>query len=145
MDTLLIERKACTFCGLTKPLDEFHLRSRETGKRHARCKSCQSAVDRTAYAKDSTRKRATSAAAYQRRYEVNRPLVDAVKAKPCADCGIQYPPYVMDFDHLSDKEGLVSRMVWHASTEKLLAEIAKCDVVCSNCHRVRTHERRSQI
>jgi hypothetical protein len=60
---------------------------------------------------------------------------------PCADCGKTYPPYVMDFDHrdpltkcfslLADKPLLKNR-------EVLLAEVAKCDVVCANCHAERT-------
>ena len=58
------------------------------------------------------------------------------------DCGIKYPPYVMDFDHLGDKEFVISKGVSMHSPIKLLKEIAKCDVVCSNCHRLRTYNRR---
>jgi predicted HNH restriction endonuclease len=71
-------------------------------------------------------------------------LIEA-KAKPCRGCGIQYPPHVMDFDHLDDAEKLddVSRFT-RFTKKKLLTEIAKCDVVCSNCHRERTHRRRQR-
>jgi hypothetical protein len=48
----------------------------------------------------------------------------------------------MDFDHLGDKEFTISNMKNVVSRERLEAEIAKCDVVCSNCHRTRTKERR---
>ncbi len=65
---------------------------------------------------------------------------------PCTDCGVQYPHYVMDFDHVrSEKIGDVSKMAsdgW--SLENIKAEIEKCEIVCSNCHRVRTWERREQ-
>jgi hypothetical protein len=73
--------------------------------------------------------------------------VNELKARPCADCGVQYPPYIMDFDHvtgekLDDVCGLRRRMMeW----EKIAAEVAKCDVVCSNCHRARTYFRRLGI
>lgn len=60
---------------------------------------------------------------------------------PCRDCGVQYPYYVMDFDHLSDKKYLVGQLVNKASKSALLSEITKCEVVCSNCHRERTHKR----
>jgi hypothetical protein len=51
----------------------------------------------------------------------------------------------MDFDHISgEKIGIISAMVnepHHYSWDALLAEIAKCEIVCANCHRVRTHNR----
>lgn len=72
-----------------------------------------------------------------------RELINNAKNIPCADCGIKYPPYIMDFDHRDPDqksfgigESLVSKR-----PEVLLAEIAKCDVVCSNCHRERTHSK----
>ena len=74
----------------------------------------------------------------------NRPkriaLIREAKNKPCMDCGVSYPHYVMDFDHKTDKKFLIGRQV-HSTTavSKILEEIAKCDIVCSNCHRERTH------
>ena len=57
------------------------------------------------------------------------------------DCGQTYPTYVMDFDHRDPTTKLckVSAAVYLGSEQKLLDEIAKCDLVCANCHRVRTH------
>lgn len=62
---------------------------------------------------------------------------------PCADCGESYPYWVMDFDHLEDKSFNISQMVRNqgCSMELLEKEIAKCEIVCSNCHRTRTHFR----
>lgn len=60
------------------------------------------------------------------------------KSVPCLDCGVSYPHYVMDFDHLGDKVDNVSWIANHGSWKQLKAEIAKCEVVCSNCHRKRT-------
>jgi hypothetical protein len=69
-------------------------------------------------------------------------LLRAAKDKPCADCGVSYPPYVMDLDHLRDKVEIVGRLVAKsASYKRIQDEIAKCEVVCSNCHRERTHRR----
>jgi protein-arginine kinase activator protein McsA len=60
----------------------------------------------------------------------------------CADCGISYPPYVLDFDHLRDKEFGISRAIQMGkSLDKIVKEIEKCEIVCSNCHRQRTHDR----
>ena len=70
-------------------------------------------------------------------------FVRAIKNKPCADCGIKYPPYVMDFDHQNSDDKIVdvARAVnknW--SLKKIKKEVAKCEVVCANCHRIRTYK-----
>ena len=77
----------------------------------------------------------------------NRELVRKAKAHPCVDCGKSYPTYVMDFDHRGDqpKDMMISRMVLGWGTVRLEAEIAKCDLVCANCHRERTHRRLSGL
>lgn len=64
------------------------------------------------------------------------------KDRPCQDCEVSYPHYVMDFDHRDPEKKVIgpAKMIrdgW--SIERMEAEIAKCDVVCSNCHRERTH------
>jgi ribosomal protein L34E len=64
-------------------------------------------------------------------------------AHPCADCGKQYPSYVMEFDHIGPKRLTLgySRHLRKLSEEELRIEIAMCDVVCRNCHAERTHQR----
>lgn len=67
--------------------------------------------------------------------------MESLKNKPCMDCGNSYPPECMDFDHTSDnKEFNVSKRR-RASKRKILEEIAKCELVCANCHRIRTKHR----
>ena len=70
-----------------------------------------------------------------------------VKGAPCLDCGVVYPHYVMDFDHRdgATKKSDVSRLARDGMLEAMLEEIGKCDLVCANCHRIRTHERRSRV
>ena len=77
----------------------------------------------------------------QRRAECKQYVRDAKQDKPCADCGVVYPHYVMDFDHRdpAQKVGTVSRLAHDGSIKKLQTEIEKCDLVCANCHRIRTH------
>ena len=68
--------------------------------------------------------------------------VRALKSgSPCVDCGVKYPYYVMDFDHLENKEGLIKKFVQNNNRTGLKKEILKCEIVCSNCHRVRTFNR----
>lgn len=73
-----------------------------------------------------------------------RKLTADAKAKPCADCGIQYAYYIMEFDHVRGVKKFVVAKAYSNGAAAVLAEIAKCDVVCSNCHRERTHKRGKQ-
>ena len=64
----------------------------------------------------------------------------------CADCGFNTHPEALDFDHLpgTQKKANVSALIrgrW--SWERIQKEIDKCEVVCANCHRIRTAERRT--
>ena len=71
----------------------------------------------------------------------NRAAIDILKAKPCLDCGVKYPSCVMEFDHVrGTKSATVGRMMSRDQGLKaIMAEIAKCDLVCANCHRIRTY------
>lgn len=70
-----------------------------------------------------------------------RALISEYKRVPCARCGKRYPSYVMDFHHRdpSSKAFSIGRN-FKASLERLLEEIAKCDVLCANCHRIVEYE-----
>lgn len=75
----------------------------------------------------------------------NKEYIKEIKLKtPCFDCNIIYPPVCMDFDHLNKqtKLGNISQMAQqHLPLELIKLEIAKCQLVCSNCHRLRTQKR----
>jgi hypothetical protein len=63
---------------------------------------------------------------------------------PCYDCGRRYPPWAIDFDHRQGetKLAVVTRMIGRSGLARIFAEAAKCDIVCANCHRRRTFNRR---
>jgi hypothetical protein len=68
-------------------------------------------------------------------------LIKRLRDRPCADCGQRFPFYAMDFDHQVpiEKSAEVPRLLGRVTTERLLEEIEKCDIVCANCHRMRTY------
>jgi len=73
-------------------------------------------------------------------------VLDYKKRSKCSDCGlsgVQYPE-VLDFDHINDnKEFNISEFRRHTSGfNKVKKEIKKCEIVCANCHRIRTAERK---
>lgn len=61
---------------------------------------------------------------------------------PCKDCGGTFLPHQMDFDHRDPSEKLfnvTASKAMLAARERLAAEVLKCDIVCANCHAVRTY------
>ena len=100
------------------------------------CKECQRKYSKQHYQNNKARYYERNERQRQRLRQI---LLEA-KAKPCQDCGMQYPSYVMDFDHRESSVKLDNVGHFTRFTKKmLLAEIAKCDVVCANCHRERTY------
>ena len=61
----------------------------------------------------------------------------------CADCGYNQAAAALDFDHLPGTVKVFSIAQASGRTwPTVLEEIAKCEVVCANCHRIRTAKRR---
>jgi hypothetical protein len=71
-------------------------------------------------------------------------FIETLKSQPCSDCGRVLPVVAMDFDHVRGiKRRPIANMVGQYSREQIELEIAKCDLVCACCHRVRTRKRGS--
>jgi hypothetical protein len=91
-------------------------------------------------------KRIAEAAEGAKRHRAKRiEIVHKAKSVPCADCGESYPYYVMQFDHVvGEKKFNIGAAGWgYVKMQDLIDEIAKCEVVCANCHAKRTHARRT--
>jgi hypothetical protein len=135
--------KRCTACGDLLPVDAFAWKDERRGWRRSTCRSCRRAYAQAWYRQNGDRHRAAAAAARRRRFQVNSAIVAAAKAVPCADCGGRFDHQQLDFDHVrGTKVDNVACLVWHAAPERVMAEIAKCEVVCAVCHRMRTRGRR---
>lgn len=80
--------------------------------------------------------------------EIKTAFVTELKlTRGCADCGYNAHSAALHFDHLPgfEKRSAIAQMTHtRASMAKLLAEINKCEVVCANCHAVRTADRRRE-
>jgi hypothetical protein len=132
--------KTCPKCQRSLPLSDFGVRT--NGKPQHWCRACHCAYQREYYAKhkdyylDLQKKRVAR----------NRRRIREAKNVPCADCGLRFAYYIMDFDHRPGEIKCFNVSVAagqpRLSWKKLEAEIAKCDVVCCRCHRERTHQRR---
>lgn len=128
--------QVCSKCEKNKPVSNFHRRL--DGYQYI-CKACKKPVDAAVYEKNrpSNRRRA-----YPRKPDIER-LRTYKESNPCADCGHKFHFAAMDFDHLPGtvKLGGVGSLVQKESWAVVEREIAKCELVCSNCHRVRTYDR----
>ena len=143
--------RRCGKCAKWKPLtEEFWQRDARkfAGFRYT-CKTCRLSYEkasRLAQASQEGRKFTARDVLTKRDKKL---IVNQVKQEtPCADCSEYYPHYVMDFDHRTDvvKVAAVSAMLNMSFTwADIESEMDKCDLVCANCHRIRTHERRGTL
>lgn len=114
--------RRCSRCGVVKPIiGGFY-----SDPKKKRCRTCLQAetVERV-------RKRMDYINAYK-------------MARGCADCGWCEHPHALEFDHRPGEEKIddVTKFRLRGTVADLIAEMKKCDVVCANCHRIRTAERR---
>lgn len=135
--------KLCTKCNTTKSVEEFSKNKARKDGLASMCKHCWKEYYKDYYqgSKEQGRlkvQRETKREALQR-------VVQERKNSPCADCGKTYPHYVMDMDHREREKksfNIADGIRTLVAMDKMLLELNKCDVVCSNCHRIRTYEGR---
>jgi hypothetical protein len=135
------EMKICSACLNEKPVDEFNSRR---GALQSKCKECQRAYHRLYYELNKSRFIETNRRNKDRQRKRLRTILWDVKQVPCQDCGGTFHPWVMELDHRegTKKDAPVANLVSKGCTDaRLLEEIEKCDVVCANCHRMRTFRR----
>ncbi len=137
--------KICTKCGYKKTIEEFYYRKTgiRANKYYEKCKECMKARGVSYYRLNHERQLRLALIRRAVYRKSTKEFLNIIKNKPCLDCGKSFPPYVMDFDHKEGekKEKEVARMVaggW--SLKNIQKEINKCDLVCANCHRIRTYK-----
>jgi hypothetical protein len=126
-------QKKCRHCKLPLSINEFHPHKRMNDGLNSWCKKCSAAsVKRTR----------------DKNVRCNRMRIRQLKRKPCMDCGNTFPPECMDYDHRdpATKSREVGNMIYSTwSWAKIQAEIDKCDLLCSNCHRIRTYVKQGTL
>lgn len=133
--------RRCGRCHREKPLEEFAWRRKAHGQLDTYCRPCRAAYKQEHYR--AHRQRYIDAAAKRKRRVVAERvafLVAYLRENPCVDCG-ETDPVVLEFDHLRDKKFSISKGLHDRNWQSVLDEIAKCEVVCANCHRRRTARR----
>jgi hypothetical protein len=114
---------------------------KERGQRDNYCRPCRAAYKHEHYAAHRQRYIASAQARKQATVEERTAhLMRFLRTKACVDCG-ESDPLVLEFDHLAGKEFGIAQGLRDRTWQAVLDEIAKCEVVCANCHRRRTAHR----
>jgi len=131
--------KRCSACKEDLPVELFHKnKAKKDGLAHC-CTPCQKVYAKQHY-------EANKSQYFQRnqrtRKRAKAKLMEQKADTPCTDCGQKFHPYIMEFDHLdpSTKISAIGRMN-AASGRTFTEELAKCELVCANCHKLRTFRR----
>jgi hypothetical protein len=102
------------------------------------CRSCFAAYFR---ARGDLHRRQSKTAKLARQRAMRAHVLEYLLRHPCVDCG-ERDPVVLEFDHIEEKSAHVSDLISHCASKTAIdAEIARCEVVCTNCHRRRTAHR----
>ena len=139
--------KKCSKCLVEKPTKQFYSRKigLRAGQFYDRCIECYKDRGRQYYQDNKERQSRLANKRRQKYLLVLRKFVTEQKNKPCMDCKGSFPTYVMDFDH-RNSIGKINNIGKIGSKglytlKQVIAEIKKCDLVCANCHRIRTFSR----
>lgn len=123
-------KQQCRSCLQVLPIDRFKKNNRIVSGYTKTCKPCA-----------NLKVSELGGASYK--YAKKQTLVIEAKSKPCVDCDIQYEYYVMQFDHLPGYLKLFNLSLYRKySIQEIIREIAKCEIVCSNCHAKRSYARK---
>lgn len=131
--------KICSSCKKEKPFEEFNKKGQK--RLQSNCRICDRKISKEYYEKNKEKQKKQIYASKKIRVaKIKKYIQDLKSSTPCMDCKKTYPYYVMDFDHQHSKEFLISKAVESGrSLEAIKKEIEKCEIVCANCHRIRTY------
>ena len=135
--------RTCSKCKQDLPLTEFNKKSNRKDGLQPFCRECNRARSRQYYAENKEKHKMIVGKRKQQKIEKSNAYVTEVLVNSsCADCQ-ENNILVLEFDHVTgEKRNSISLMVNGGySIEAIKEEIKKCEIVCSNCHAIRTHQR----
>ncbi len=136
-------KKVCSRCGEERDAEqEFSWRDKEKGKRQPRCKYCQSELSKQHYRDNKQIYNERIRISKAKRIAANASRISSyLSTHPCVDCS-QADIRLLEFDHVNGQKirGIANLLTWGFNWSAIEAEIAKCEVRCANCHRIKTIE-----
>lgn len=135
--------KICVRCKIEKPVVEFNWKNKIKNTHSSECRECHKLYNKDWYDKNHSRLLNKAKIRNEKhRQECNTYIMSFLLNHPCVDCGNK-DVRVLEFDHLSDKKDNISNLKTYG-IEVVKKEIAKCEVRCANCHRIKTYERKGK-
>ena len=133
--------KECNACRTQKPYSEFNYRNKAKQWYQSVCRECQKVRDKLSYARPE-RKLAIHISNTRRELEIKDWIWNILINTSCKDCGYNNP-LALQFDHIitGKRFNFADAARLGQSDEKLQAELNKCEIVCANCHSIRTASR----
>lgn len=133
--------KHCGKCQRDLPIEDFSSNKTKRDGHSSTCKDCKAVYQREWYLKNRERHRANSKKGRATRRTAAREWVMAhLRDNPCVLCGFD-DIRALEYDHLGDKTHNVCDIVQGGYVlEVVVKEVAKCRVLCANCHRIATSD-----
>lgn len=125
--------KKCTRCSLDKLEEEFGWKIKNK-RRNSWCKECNRAYQKEHY-KNNSHTYIKKAKVWKEKERIL--FYNWLATQKCVDCGIS-DIRVLECDHLGDKDFNIGSKIGTISLTVLMLEVEKCDIVCANCHKIRT-------
>lgn len=135
----MIKKKTCTKCKNDFSIDGFPTINKKTNKKSSLCANCKREYDREWWAKHKHLKLEEKRVRSKRRHKSLRLyIVNFLKKTKCILCEIS-DWRVLEFHHRDQNEKKFNLANGPSySLREIKIEIAKCDVVCANCHKIIT-------
>lgn len=129
----LMQTKTCSECKKEQGIENFHVRSYVKGTHQSYCKKCRKSRDALDWLKNKNSRKEKRRQSRKRVRAEFKAYKDSLCCALCSESSTE----CLDFHHKDpkEKEYLVSYLSNNGSKEKLFEEIAKCVVLCANCHR----------
>jgi len=128
--------KVCRLCKVEKPLSAFHPNKVCSQGVVGTCKECYKPRIKAWYDKNSEQRRQYS----KDKNRARKKLLVEHFGNQCLDCKKTFPQYVYEFHHLDPSKKDVNPSGALVRSEKnMWAELSKCVMLCSNCHKIRHH------
>lgn len=137
--------KTCTVCGVNKHEMDYFYRNKRNNKLHSQCKQCYVSKRRDTwkayYYKHGSKYREKAVSRNREiKNKLREKMLKYLSDKSCSVCGIS-DVRVLEFDHKdpSTKSFAIAAAIANTrSWDKILTEINKCQILCANCHKIKT-------
>ena len=139
-----LKSRLCFDCHKEKPIEEFVRKLKNEGKRSFRCTDCTRKQNRKYYREHKKERQKVNTRNNARRIKkLLTHFLEYLSTHPCVDCG-STDVRVLECDHVGKKKknvGMMMRSWENYVWDEILEELTQCEIVCANCHRIRTYTR----